>query len=78
MRRLSGIELAVLALAMVFILVGLLNIIHPSEHLNFQSSARDFFVSVGYTSKQKSRTYGLLSFVLGAGMAAMVFYRRRK
>ncbi len=67
-----------LALAVIFILVGLLNIIHPSEHMTFQSSARDFFVSAGYTSKEKSRTYGLLSVVLGAGMAAMVVYRRRK
>lgn len=67
-----------LVLAVIFILAGLLNIIHPSEHLNFQSPARNFFVSVGYTSKEKSRTYGLLSVVLGAGMAAMVFFRRRK
>ena len=78
MRRLSGIELAVLVLAVFFILAGLFNIIHPSEHLTFQGSTRDLFVSAGYTSKERVRTYGLLSVVLGAGMVGVVLYRRRK
>jgi hypothetical protein len=78
MRRLNGIELAMLVLATIFILTGLFSIIHPSAHLIFQSSARNFFVSAGYISKERVRTYGLLSVVLGAGMVGMVVYRRRK
>jgi hypothetical protein len=78
MRRLNGTELAALALAMFFMVIGLIMIARPSEELIFHGFARNFPPSVEFVSKDRSRAYGTLAVLLGAGIVGTVFYRRRK
>jgi hypothetical protein len=78
MRRLNGIELAGLVLAILFVVIGLVMISRPSDAIIFRGSNRFFPSSVEFVSKDKSRTYGALAVLLGAGVVGTIFYRRRK
>jgi hypothetical protein len=78
MRRFNGAELAALALAVFFMIIGLVMISRPSEEIIFHGPARYFPPSMEFVSKDRSRTYGTLGVLFGAGIMAMVFYRRRK
>jgi uncharacterized protein YjeT (DUF2065 family) len=78
MRRLNGTELAALAVAMFLVVAGLVMISRPSEEIIFHGSARYFPPSVEYISKDRSRTFGALGVLAGAGIVWMVLFRRRK
>lgn len=78
MRRLNGSELAALALAMLLLVLGLVMISRPSDELIFHGSTRSFPPSIEFISKDRSRSYGIISILFGAGIVVMVFYRRRK
>ncbi len=78
MRRLNGTELAALAFALLLLVLGLVMISHHSDELIFHGSTRSFPPSIEFISKDRSRSYGTISILFGAGILAMVFYRRRK
>jgi hypothetical protein len=78
MRRLNGTELAALALAILLLVLGLVMIARPSDELIFHGATRSFPPSIEFISKDRSRSYGTLAVLFGAGIVAMVFYRRHK
>ena len=78
MRRLTGIELGILALAGLFIVVGAIMVIHPTEADVFHQAYNFARSSIEHVSREKSRIYGVLAMLIGAGMVWMVFYGRRK
>lgn len=78
MRRLNGSELAALALAILLMVLGLVMISRPSDELIFRGSASSFPPTIKFISKDRSRSYGTLAILFGAGIVVMVFYRRRK
>lgn len=84
MRSLSTIEKCALALAAVFVLVGLYTIVRPSDRWVIYPGAPWSDVAPGmpawaeYVSKGRSRVYGLISVAMGIGMGwATVRYGRR-
>jgi hypothetical protein len=74
MRRLNGPELAALALAMLIMVLGLVMISRSSGELIFHGSTH----SAPASAEGRSRSYGTVAIVLGAGIMVMVLYRRRK
>jgi hypothetical protein len=78
MRRLNGTELAAIAFAIFLMVLGLIMIASPSDELIFHGSSHSFPPSIEFISKDRSRSYGTLAVLFGAGIMVMVFYRRRK
>jgi hypothetical protein len=78
MRRLNGPESAALALAILLMVLGLVMLSRRSDELIFHGSTNSFPPSIEFISKDRSRSYGTLAVLFGAGIVAMLFYRRRK
>jgi uncharacterized membrane protein YphA (DoxX/SURF4 family) len=78
MRRLNGTELAALAVAIFLVVAGLVMISRPSQEVIFHGPGRDFAPSMEFISKDRSRTFGALGVLFGAGIVWTVLFRRRK
>ena len=80
MRRLTGIELIILVVALVFIVFGADMLLRPTERVIFSHDERNSWVSFGVRHETKARTrfYGFCAVLLGGGLAWMVLYNARK
>jgi hypothetical protein len=78
MRRLSGIEWAILVVALVIILAGANMLIHASDRVIFRHSDSWADFSFEHVSKGRTRLYGIGAVLLGSGLACLVFYNARK
>ena len=78
MRRLSGIEWAILVVALVVILAGANMLIHASDRVIFRHSDSWADFSFEHVSKGRTRLYGIGAVLLGSGLACLVFYNARK
>jgi hypothetical protein len=79
MRDLTGVEKAALCLALIFIVVGITMFLAPREALVWHQGYRYTPGSgLEHVSKSGARVYGILSLLVGGGLAFVVFYGRRK
>jgi hypothetical protein len=78
MRRFTGTEFGIFALAGIFIIVGSVMVIHPTEGVVFHQAYRWVGSSVEHVSKERTRAYGVLAILFGFGFVWMVFANRRK
>ncbi len=77
MRRLNGPELGILAIAAVFVIVGVVMLVHPTESVVFHEAYRWVHSSpIEHVSKTESRIYGILAIIFGGGFVWLVFYKR--
>jgi uncharacterized protein YjeT (DUF2065 family) len=78
MRRFSGTEWGIFAMAGLFIVVGSYAVIHPTEMNMYFQAYRRFHSGVEHVSKAVSRLLGGLAVTIGAGLVWLVFYGRPK
>jgi uncharacterized protein YjeT (DUF2065 family) len=78
MRRLTGIELAIVILALVFIIAGADMLIRPTDRVSFHHSDSWPNISMEHVSKGRMRFYGFCALLVGSGLAWMVVYNARK
>jgi hypothetical protein len=78
MRRFTGTEWGIFALASLFIVVGAYAVISPTEmNMHFQAY-RHFHAGDEHVSKAGSRLLGGLAILIGAGLIRLIFYGRPK
>ncbi|HTB85830.1 MAG TPA: hypothetical protein VK742_19455 [Candidatus Sulfotelmatobacter sp.] len=80
MKRYSTIELCAALIGLVFIIVGLASIIHPTEMIFLPHRGRGMMGPVKPVpiSKEDAVIYGLMSVLLGIGVCFIALYRGRK
>jgi len=78
MRRFTGLEIGILALASVFILCGMVSVVDPKEAAVFHMAYRWVQSSVEYVSKTGGRFYGALAILIGIGLGWMVLQGPRQ
>jgi hypothetical protein len=78
MRRFTGTELGMLALAGLLFIVGAVSVFHPTEMNLAYRAYRRMPATIEHVSKRGSQAYGVLAIALGAGLAWLVFAGRRK
>jgi len=78
MRRLTGIELFIVVVALVLVVFGANMVIRPTERVIFRHSDEWTSFSLRHETKGRTRFYGACIFVLGGGLAWMALYNARK
>jgi hypothetical protein len=78
MRRFTGTEWGIFALAALFIVAGSYAVIHPTEMIMSFQAYRHFHAGDEHISKTGSRLFGGLAVAIGAGLVWLVFYGRPK
>jgi hypothetical protein len=82
MKRLSATEKGILSLAGLFIIVGAVTAIHPTEIFVWHPEVRSRGVRgpsppPEHVTKDRARVYGVVSIALGVSLGGIVFYRPR-
>lgn len=83
MRRLTTIEKGTLTLALVFVVIGVCMIVHPTEMFMFHpvgSNARNLLgpaPSLSHVSEQEVQLYGGIAVLMGIGIGWLALYRPR-
>ena len=78
MRRFTGTELGLIALAILFIGVGLYAVIYPTEMNLYFKNYKGFPAGVEHISKAGSQIFGVLSMAIGAGLLWLICFGRAK
>jgi hypothetical protein len=78
MRRLTGTEWALLALAILLVGVGFFAVIHPTEMYLYFRRAKNIPAGVEHISKAGSQLHGILAMAVGAGLAWFIVSGRPK
>jgi hypothetical protein len=85
MKRLSAIEKSVLLLASLFIILGALDMVHPTARfvlhptdVSYRGARLGQTSSPEHVTKEGARLYGVLSVVIGSLIVAVIFYRPRR
>jgi len=82
MKRLTTIEFWGFALGIIFLVFGVVMIIWPQTGVVFHPTndaiGMSRFSEPETVSPAKSRAYGVLALLLGAGIATAAFYREKK
>ena len=78
MRRFTGTELALLALAILLVGIGFYAVIYPTEMYLFFNKTKNIPAGVEHISKAGSQLHGILTMVVGAGLGWLIVYGRAK
>ena len=78
MRRFTGTELALLALAILLVGIGFYAVIHPTEMYIYFRRAKNIPAGVEHISKTGSQLHGILAMAVGAGLGWLIIYGRAK
>jgi hypothetical protein len=81
MKRFGSVELGALILSLLFIVVGIGSLIHPSSYYvmhptNDVIGAPEAYLE--HVTPEGARVYAVLSLVVGLGLALFVVFPRRK
>lgn len=82
MRQFSGLEKCILFAAGLFIICGLISLVHPVEmviiHVNYRRARSADAGAIEHVSKTGAMAYGLLGITIGAGLIWAVCAGKRK